>query len=200
MGAAALQFEDQQAPKRCGHLSGKTLVSTGEMVGKIKAALDSRDKALIIARTDAVAVEGFDAAIDRAHAYAEAGADLLFVEAPPSVEHMKRLCRELGSKTPLMANMVEGGTTPVLPADELGELGYRLVIFPGAMVRALVFMAREFLGTLKAHGTTEPYWERMVMLAGINHAVGAEALLKAGQQYDPNINGWGVAPSEEPAI
>ena len=194
MGASALQFEDQQSPKRCGHLSGKTLVSTAEMVGKIHAALDARDHALIIARTDAVAVEGFDAALERAHAYAEAGADMLFVEAPPSIDHMRRLCDELGSKAPLMANMVEGGTTPVLPAAELGEIGYRMVIFPGAFVRALVWMGREMLGTLKAHGTTEPYWDRMVDLKGVNQAVGAESLLAAGKAYDPSIQAWGVEP------
>ncbi|HTI68054.1 MAG TPA: isocitrate lyase/phosphoenolpyruvate mutase family protein [Caulobacteraceae bacterium] len=194
MGAAALQLEDQQAPKRCGHLSGKTLVSTAEMVGKIRAALDARDAALIVARTDAVAVEGFDAALERAHAYAEAGADLLFVEAPPSVAHMRQLCQALGGRVPLMANMVEGGTTPVLPAAELGAIGYRLVIFPGAFVRALVFMAREMLGALKADGTTEAYWSRMVDLKGVNQAVGAEALLDAGRAYDPGIQAWGVEP------
>jgi 2-methylisocitrate lyase-like PEP mutase family enzyme len=196
MGAAALQLEDQVMPKRCGHLAGKTLVSTAEMVGKIKAALDSRHDALIVARTDAVAVEGFDRSLERAHAYAEAGADMIFVEAPPSVEHMRRLCAELGAKAPLMANMVEGGTTPVMSAAELGEIGYSFVIFPGAFVRALVFMGREFFASLKEHGTTQPYWGRMVDLKGINQLVGADEMLAAGRAYDPSIQSWGVEPSE----
>lgn len=138
-GASAIQLEDQTSPKRCGHLQGKSVIATREMVGKLRAAVDARrdDDTLIIARTDAVAVEGFDAALERAARYAEAGADLLFVEAVRSRDQMQQLNQVLGALCPLMANMVEGGMTPVTSAQELAEIGYRLVIFPGGTVRAL---------------------------------------------------------------
>jgi 2-methylisocitrate lyase-like PEP mutase family enzyme len=138
MGANALQLEDQTMPKRCGHLAGKTLVSAAEMRGKICAALDARVSAdtLIIARTDAIAVEDIDAALDRAEGYAEAGVDMLFVEAPQSTDHIKAIMARLKTRAPLMANMVEGGRTPLMTADELEKLGYSMVIFPGGAVRA----------------------------------------------------------------
>ncbi len=137
-GASAMQLEDQTLPKRCGHLAGKTLVPAAEMRGKIRAALDARasEETLIIARTDAIAVEGIEAALDRAESYAEAGADVLFVEAPESAAQIDAIMARLRGKAPLMANMVEGGRTPVMPADELQRLGYSLVIFPGGAVRA----------------------------------------------------------------
>jgi 2-methylisocitrate lyase-like PEP mutase family enzyme len=152
MGASGIQLEDQTSPKRCGHLAGKSMVSTAEMVGKLKAALDARadDDTLIVARTDAIAIDGIDAAMDRAHAYIEAGADVLFVEALRDREQMARVGDELGNRVPLLANMVEGGKTPLTPADELGELGFRLVIYPGAMVRVVSFAAAEYLQELKA--------------------------------------------------
>jgi 2-methylisocitrate lyase-like PEP mutase family enzyme len=133
-GANAIQIEDQDFPKRCGHLDDKALIPAQEMVGKIKAAVDSRATAdtLIIARTDAVAVEGFERAIARAALYREAGADMLFIEAPRRREELGRIGALMGKATPLMANMVEGGKTPVLPASELETLGFALVIFPGA--------------------------------------------------------------------
>eukprot|EP01037_Dinobryon_pediforme_P024367 gene24367-26145_t len=162
-GANAIQLEDQVLPKRCGHLDGKTLVSATEMIGKIHAAVDSRRFAstLIIARTDAVAVDGFDAAIERAQAYREAGADLLFVEAPKSRADLTRIGGAFGWSIPLMANMVEGGSTPVLPAGDLEEMGFSLVIFPGGIVRALALAARAFYGTLAKDGTTEGFRDRM---------------------------------------
>ncbi len=120
-GAAAIQLEDQTLPKRCGHLAGKTLVNTGEMVGKIKAALDARrrDETLIVARTDGIAVEGFKAALERAERYIEAGADVLFVEAPQTLDQMQQIVTRFGARLPLMANMVEGGKTPQKTAGEL---------------------------------------------------------------------------------
>src|SRR5215475_7275907 len=132
-GASAIQLEDQDFPKRCGHLDGKVLIPAAEMVGKIKAALDARrsPETLIIARTDAVAVEGFERAIERAEIYREAGADLLFVEAPKTHDDLASMVEALGASVPLMANMVEGGKTPPLPAAELEALGFALVIFPG---------------------------------------------------------------------
>ncbi len=114
-GAAAIQIEDQSFPKRCGHLDGKTLISKDEMVGKIKAAIDARKETntLIIARTDARGVEGLSEAIDRAQAYQEAGADILFIEAPHSIDEMKLIRKSFGEDIPLLANMVEGGKTPI---------------------------------------------------------------------------------------
>jgi 2-methylisocitrate lyase-like PEP mutase family enzyme len=132
-GANAIQIEDQDFPKRCGHLDDKALIPASEMVGKIKAATDIRQspETLIIARTDAVAVEGFDRAIERALLYRDAGADLLFIEAPKAREELEKITGRAGGTVPLMANMVEGGKTPMLSASELETLGFSLVIFPG---------------------------------------------------------------------
>ena len=131
-GATAIQIEDQDFPKRCGHLDGKALVPATEMLGKIKAALDARHsrETLVIARTDAVAVEGFDRAIERALAYGEAGADVLFVEAPKAREDLARIVAALGTAVPLMANMVEGGKTPPLSGAELEAIGFALGDLP----------------------------------------------------------------------
>jgi 2-methylisocitrate lyase-like PEP mutase family enzyme len=185
MGASALQLEDQTAPKRCGHLAGKELVGTSEMVGKIKAAVDARDSdnTLIIARTDAIAVEGFDQALDRAYRYVEAGADVIFVEAPQSLEHMQSICNAL-PKTPLLANMVEGGKTPLLTCDQLSQMGFRLVIAPGAMVRAHAFMAKEFLSQLRADGTTAGFRDRMLDFRQINELLGLPDLIADGLRYE----------------
>jgi 2-methylisocitrate lyase-like PEP mutase family enzyme len=195
-GAAACVFEDQVTPKRCGHLAGKALISTAEMVGKIKAGLDARSEAAVFARCDAIAVEGFEAAIDRAHEYIDAGAEVLFVEAPPSVEHMKRLCDELGARVPMLVNCVEGGTTPMLSAPELGAIGYRIVIFPGALVRAYVATARTMLQTLVTDGTTNGFRDRMVDLRGVNDAVGSPAFIAAGKRYDAAMQDWDVTPGQ----
>lgn len=185
-GANALQIEDQSFPKRCGHLSNKTLVSRGEMAGKIKAAVDARksEETLIIARTDAIAVEGLASALERAVAYAEAGADVLFVEAPRSTGEITEVPRRIGALKPLMANMVEGGATPVRPARELEALGYRLVIFPGGIVRALAKSAGEFYATLAKDGTTEAFRGRMLDFGGLAELVGTSAMLAQGRRYD----------------
>lgn len=183
-GAAAIQLEDQRTPKRCGHLKGKTLVSTGEMVGKLRAALDARHKAIVIARTDAVAVEGFDRALDRASAYVEAGCDMLFVEAPESLEQMREIARRFGGRVPLMANMVEGGKTPIRPAGELEALGFSLVIFPGGTVRALSFALSDYFSSLKATGSTAAQRGRMLDLTGLNDLIGTPDLLELGARYD----------------
>jgi len=184
-GANAIQLEDQSFPKRCGHLDEKRLVPAAEMVGKIKAALDSRQSrgTLVIARTDAVGVEGFDKAIERALAYRDAGADMLFVEAPKTQAELKRIPPALGG-VPLMANMVEGGKTPVLAAAELEGLGFALVIFPGGIVRALGHMASEYYASLAAHGTSEPFRNRMLDFTGLNDLIGTPELLAVGKRYD----------------
>jgi 2-methylisocitrate lyase-like PEP mutase family enzyme len=184
-GANAIQLEDQDFPKRCGHLDDKTLVSAGEMVGKIKAAVDSRrlSDTLIIARTDAVAVEDFERAIARAQAYREAGADMLFVEAPRRREDLDRVVTLLGKTTPLMANMVEGGKTPIVPAGELETLGFSFVIFPGGIVRALAKTAEEYYGSLKTHGTTDPFRARMFDFNALNGLIGTPETLARGERY-----------------
>lgn len=185
-GANALQIEDQSFPKRCGHLSEKRLIPAAEMVGKLKAAADARtsEDTLIIARTDAVAVEGLPAAIERAHAYAEAGADALFVEAPPSREALAAITAALGHVAPLMANMVEGGKTPVMSAAELEALGFSLVIFPGGVVRAIAHAARDFYARLLAEGTSAGMRERMFDFDQLNAVIGTPELLAAGKRYE----------------
>lgn len=186
-GASAIQLEDQSMPKRCGHLDGKVLVTPAEMVGKIRAAADARrdDATLIVARTDAVGPEGLEAALERAAAYADAGADLLFVEALRDEEQMRRAVAALGNATPLMANMVEGGKTPLLSAQELQVLGFSLVIFPGALVRALSRTAQDFFESLRTHGTTQPFRDRMLDFSDLNDVLGTPGILAAGKRYDP---------------
>ena len=184
-GASAIQLEDQEFPKRCGHLDGKVLIPAAEMAGKIKAALDARRsrETLVIARTDAIAVEGFERAIERAALYRDAGADVLFVEAPKTRVELKRIPPALGD-VPLMANMVEGGKTPVLPAAELESMGFALVIFPGGIVRALARMAREYYASLAAGGTSEPFRSRMLDFTGLNELIGTPEMLALGKRYD----------------
>lgn len=184
-GANAIQIEDQDFPKRCGHLDDKVLIPGAEMAGKIKAAIDARtsSETVIIARTDAVAVEGFERALARAALYREAGADMLFIEAPRQRDELGRI-GALGQTTPLMANMVEGGKTPMLTASELEKLGFAFVIFPGAIVRALAKAAEEFYGSLKAHGSTEPFRPRMFDFDALNRLVGTPDMLARGKQYE----------------
>ena len=185
-GASAIQLEDQTLPKRCGHLAGKTLVATGEMVGKIKATLDARRSAdtLIIARTDGIAVEGFDAALDRAEKYAEAGADILFVEAPQSIDQIKAIVERFGDRLPLMANIVEGGKTPQKTASELEAIGFSLAIFPGGMVRAIAKTMQKYLLSLKTHGSNAPFQEQMLNFDGLNELLGTNDMLALGASYD----------------
>ena len=191
-GAAAIQLEDQTMPKRCGHLADKAVIAADEMLGKIRAALDARrsQETLIIARTDAIAVEGFAAAIDRADRYVEAGADMLFVEAPTTRHQLRAVAARFRERVPVMVNMVEGGRTPAKDAAELQDLGYALVIFPGGLVRAQARLAREYLASLLAAGSTEPFRDRMLDLAGLNALLGTEELLAAGRRYDaPDATG-----------
>jgi 2-methylisocitrate lyase-like PEP mutase family enzyme len=185
-GASAIQIEDQCFPKRCGHLDDKTLIPAAEMAGKIKAAVDARQSAetLIIARTDAVAVEGFDAAIDRAQMYRDAGADVLFVEAPKARDELARIVAQLGRSLPLMANMVEGGKTPILSGSELEAIGFSLVIFPGGIVRAVAKTAAEYYGSLAANGSTQPFRERMYDFNGLNDLLGTPEMIARGKRLE----------------
>ena len=187
-GASAIQLEDQDLPKRCGHLNGKTLVSASEMVGKLKAAVDTRvdQDTLIIARTDAIAVEGFECALERAEKYLEAGADVLFVEAPENRDQMEKMNFQFSGRVPLLANMVEGGKTPISGADDLEELGYSIVIFPGRTVRAVSFAMQEYMGQLKKTGSTDLWRNRMFDFRGFNDLIGTPEMLAKGERYaDP---------------
>src|SRR5882757_4675801 len=185
-GANAIQLEDQDFPKRCGHLDGKALIPVAEMCGKIHAALDARrsSETLVIARTDAVAVEGFERAIERAARYREAGADMLFVEAPKARDDLARIVTALGGKLPLMANMVEGGKTPPLSAAELEAIGFALVIFPGGIVRAIARTSGEYYASLATQGTTEPFRSRMLDFDGLNELIGTPVMLALGKKYE----------------
>lgn len=153
-GAAAIQIEDQAWPKRCGHLAGRRVEREATMVSKIEAALESRSSKdfLVIARTDALEVEGMESALARAHAYSEAGADLVYVEGPRTVEEMQRITS--GVRAWHAIDMVEGGRIPLLPADELAAIGYRLIIYPNPLTRTIVRAGQRVLAALSAKGTT----------------------------------------------
>ncbi|WP_419908970.1 isocitrate lyase/PEP mutase family protein [Hoeflea sp.] len=185
-GANALQVEDQTFPKRCGHLSEKSLIPASEMAGKIAAMADARqsDETLIIARTDAIAVEGLEAALTRAEAYVSAGADILFIEAPRSGDELRQVVEEFGDRIPLLANMVEGGATPLQSAADLEALGYDIVIFPGGIVRALARTAVDYYASLHAHGTNRPFADRMFDFGGLNDRIGTDEMLKLGKRYE----------------
>jgi 2-methylisocitrate lyase-like PEP mutase family enzyme len=187
-GADAIQIEDQSFPKRCGHLDGKTLIPPGEMAGKIKAAVDTRhsNDTLIIARTDAVAVEGFDRAIERALLYRDAGADLLFIEAPKTHEDLAGIVKHVGGTLPLLANMVEGGKTPMLSGPELEALGFSLVIFPGGIVRTLARIAVEYYASLATHGSTQPFRDRMFDFNEFNNLIGTPEMIARGKRLGTN--------------
>jgi 2-methylisocitrate lyase-like PEP mutase family enzyme len=184
-GAAMLQIEDQTFPKRCGHLDGKTVVPTAEMCGKLRAALDARksSETLILARTDALAVEGFEAAMERAEAYLACGVDALFIEALRTPEQMALACERFAGRIPLLANMVEGGKTPVQSASVLGDKGFRIVIFPGGTARAVAFTLKKYYASLHVHQTTAPMQDQMLDFDQLNELIGTPELLALGQRY-----------------
>jgi len=184
-GAAMIQLEDQTFPKRCGHLQGKGVVPVAEMCGKLRAALDARTsrETLILARTDALAVEGLDAALERAEAYLACGVDALFVEALRTPAQMDAACARLAARVPLLANMVEGGQTPVESAQALGERGFRIVIFPGGTARAVAHTLQGYYASLRAHGSTTPWRDRMLDFDGLNALIGTPGVLEAGKRY-----------------
>jgi 2-methylisocitrate lyase-like PEP mutase family enzyme len=182
-GVAAIRIEDQEMPKRCGHFLGKTLVSTEEMVGKVKAALDARTDPdfLIIARTDARTVDGFEAALDRVRAYAEAGADVVFVESPRTVDELAAIPKAVD--VPVLANMIEGGLSPLLSAAELERLGYSVVLFANGLARYLTRQAQDFLDVLKREGTTEPLIDRMNSFTRQNELLGLQEFEELARKY-----------------
>ena len=185
-GASMIQLEDQSFPKRCGHLDGKTVIPATEMCGKLSAALDARHSAdtLILARTDSLAIEGFDAAMARAEAYLQCGVDALFIEALRTDEQMKQACELFAGRIPLLANMVEGGKTPIRSSDELGRLGFRIVIFPGGTTRALTFALQRYFASLHTHRSTNPMREQMLDFDQLNALIGTPELLELGKRYE----------------
>jgi methylisocitrate lyase len=182
-GVAAIHLEDQIFPKKCGHMEGKEVVPLHEMVGKIRAAREAREDPdfLLIARTDSRAVEGIDAAIRRANAYAEAGADLVFPEAPQSREELARFAREI--RAPVMANMTEFGKTPLVPAAELQEMGYRLVIYPVTAFRVAHRAIRELMAEIKRTGSQETLLDRMAHRLEMYEVVGLPAVHEAERRF-----------------
>ena len=171
-GVAAIQLEDQVAPKKCGHMTGRQVIPMDEMVGKIRAAVEARKNPdfVIIARTDARTIHGIDEAIRRAKAYEEVGADIIFVESPESVDEMKRITS--GFNVPVLANMVEGGRTPFLPARELEKLGYDLVIFPTASTYMVAQAMKNLMEELMKTGTTENLISEMISFPEFNKLIG----------------------------
>lgn len=167
-GIAALQLEDQQIPKKCGHFEGKGIITKEEMVQKIKAAKDGMidPDTVLIARTDSIAVNGFDDAVERAHAYLEAGADILFVEAPTSADMLSQIPQRI--KACHLANMVEGGRTPIIPDRQLKEMGFKLALYANAPLKAAIKGVKELLAHLRAEGTTATADHLMVSMAERN--------------------------------
>lgn len=182
-GLAGLHIEDQEMPKRCGHFDSKRVIELGEMIGKIKAALDARVDAdfVIIARTDARTALGLEPAMERAHAFEEAGADVIFFESPLSEEELALVGSSFGR--PTLANMVETGKTPLLPAQRLQELGFSVVIHPGAVGRFISHQLRDFLARLRAEGSTISQLDRMADFKTQNAIVGLPQLLELAQRY-----------------
>jgi methylisocitrate lyase len=182
-GAAGLFIEDQVFPKRCGHMEGKQVILAEEMCAKIRAAVDARKDQdfVIMARTDAFAVHGLDAAIERGNRYREAGADLIFIEAPQSVEDMRRITKEVNA--PLLANMVEGGKTPNLSARELQAIGYSVVAFPLSTLYAAAWALRAVMTTLARQGSTKNCLDHMIAFENFNQLVGLDVIRKTESFY-----------------
>lgn len=181
-GASAIQLEDQEFPKRCGHFNGKSVVPLHDMLPKIRAAADARTRdTLIIARTDALAVDGIDAALERAVAFIEAGADMTFVEAPRDADQMRRIAA-LG--VPQVANIVHGGKTPALPQAELADMGFGVVLYANAALQAAVRASAEVLGSLKATGSLEAVHDRLASFEERQSAVAKEHWDRLETQFE----------------
>ena len=184
-GAAGVILEDQVAPKRCGHMAGKQVVSTQEMVGKLHAALDARrsEHTIIVARTDALHVEGVNAAIDRAGAYLETGVDALFVEGPRTIAQMSSIAECFAGRVPLVHNMVEGGATPIRVADQLARYGIRIALYPAFLVHFFAHQAPAMLERLAREGGSDGMREMLCDLNDMNTLLGAPELLERAARY-----------------
>ena len=182
-GAAGLFIEDQRFPKRCGHMEGKQVISVEEMIPKIKAAVDFREDPdfIIMARTDALAIYGVDEAINRANQYREAGADLLFVEAPTSKEELIKINSEVDA--PLMAIQGEGGKTPMYTTKELEKMGYNVVVYPASALYAAAWAVRSVMEELMATGTTKGFMDRMITFSDFNQLIGLDVVRKNESHY-----------------
>jgi methylisocitrate lyase len=182
-GAAGMFIEDQVFPKRCGHMEGKQVIPAEEMMAKIKAALDARidPDFIIMARTDALAVHGIEEAIHRGNLYRETGADLIFIEAPQTIEEMKRINREIDA--PTLANNVEGGKTPLLTAKELESIGYNVAVFPISSTYCIAKAVTDLMKELKEKGTTESFLDRMITFTSFNELVGLPDIRKREESY-----------------
>ena len=182
-GASAIQVEDQIFPKKCGHFAGKAIVPRDERAGKRQAALDSRrsDDTLIIARTDARATNGPEAAVERANRFVEIGADIIFIEAPTSIEELRLFAEQVDA--PLVANMVEGGSTPIVPLDELGELGYSVVLYANAALRSAQRAVTRAYAELKSEGISTALLDDMATWQERQDAVGKPFFDELEQRY-----------------
>jgi methylisocitrate lyase len=182
-GAAGMFIEDQVFPKRCGHMEGKQVIPAEEMMAKIKAALDARTDPdfILMARTDALAVYGIEEAIRRGNLYRETGADLIFIEAPQTIEDMKRINREINA--PTLANNVEGGKSPLLTAKALESIGYNVVVFPISSTYCIAKAVTDLMKELKEKGTTESFLDRMITFASFNELVGLPDIRKKEEGY-----------------
>jgi 2-methylisocitrate lyase-like PEP mutase family enzyme len=189
IGVAALHLEDQTFPKRCGHLDDKTVVPVAEMVQKLRAARDAAAESglVLIARTDALAVEGLDAAIERARAYAEAGADVLFVEAPETVAQIEAIARRL--PYPQLINMFQGGKTPLVPIARLREIGYRVVIIPSDLQRAAIRAMEDVLAAIKKDGHSAALADRMASFKEREEIVATASYLARDRRYAEESRG-----------
>ena len=183
-GVAGIHIEDQMAPKKCGHFEGKQLIPAEEMVKKIEAALYARedDDFLLIARTDARSVEGLDEALRRARLYVEAGAEMLFVESPQSVDELRRIADEL-SDVPLLVNMVEGGKTPVLPFEDFEAMGFKIVLYPTCGIRAVAKTLQELAEHLYQHKNTKDFESRLVSFEGRNQITGLAEIKELEKKF-----------------
>jgi 2-methylisocitrate lyase-like PEP mutase family enzyme len=184
-GATALQMEDQTFPKRCGHLAGKNVIDIDEMAGKIRAACDARANpgTLIFARTDAIGVNGLEDALERGEAYLEAGADALFLEAPATHEDMVTIAKRFAHRTPLIHNLVEGGTSPVSSLDQLSALGYKVGLFPLMFLHAAIPAQSAILQHVLAKGDTANFAGPMASLQDLNRHIGIDEALATGVTY-----------------
>jgi 2-methylisocitrate lyase-like PEP mutase family enzyme len=193
-GVAGIQLEDQVAPKKCGHMSGKAIVPAAEMVGKIHAAVDARMHAdtVLIARTDAIAVDGIDAAIERAHLYRAAGADVLFVEAPTSETDIEKLAGSLASDMPLVFNWAEGGRTPGIGLDRIRELGFALVLYPIATLLAATSAVQAVLADIREHGTPSASLPSMPSFDDFTDTVGLPEILRLEKRYTAELSSTAV--------
>ncbi|MFQ5941568.1 MAG: oxaloacetate decarboxylase [Nitrososphaerales archaeon] len=182
-GVAGVFLEDQVWPKRCGHMSGKQVVSTDEYIPKLKAAIEARrnKEFVIVARTDAIEPLGIDEAISRGRKYRKAGADAIFIEAPHTINDLKKIGKSVDA--PLVANMMEGGKTPLLPAGELMKLGFRLVVFPLTALFATTHSVKMVFQTLKAKGVTKSVMNRMVTFEEFNKFVDLPRYKRLEQKY-----------------